>query len=114
MDSGVSAPRFSSAVNDMLPLPQRVAGLLEAESGFNDAPSVILVLLVAAGEERLVSVGDVEQQLVLELLQQRVGLDGRFQLGFQRLQPARRGFRFDDGVRAGVPGEPDCGGLGAG
>jgi cell volume regulation protein A len=29
----------------VLPLPQRVAGLLEAESGFNDAPSVILVLL---------------------------------------------------------------------
>jgi potassium/hydrogen antiporter len=29
----------------VLPLPQRVAGLLEAESGFNDAPAVILVLL---------------------------------------------------------------------
>ena len=29
----------------VLPLPRRVAGLLEAESGFNDAPSVILVLL---------------------------------------------------------------------
>jgi cell volume regulation protein A len=28
-----------------LPLPRRVAGLLEAESGFNDAPTVILVLL---------------------------------------------------------------------
>lgn len=28
-----------------LPLPRRVAGLLEAESGFNDAPAVILVLL---------------------------------------------------------------------
>ena len=31
----------------VLPLPRRVAGLLEAESGFNDAPSVILVLLFA-------------------------------------------------------------------
>jgi potassium/hydrogen antiporter len=32
----------------VLPLPQRVAGLLEAESGFNDAPSVILVLLFSS------------------------------------------------------------------
>ncbi len=30
-----------------LPLPRRLAGLLEAESGFNDAPSVILVLAFA-------------------------------------------------------------------
>lgn len=29
----------------VLPLPQRVAGLLEAESGFNDAPAAILVLM---------------------------------------------------------------------
>ncbi|WP_243792580.1 potassium/proton antiporter [Saccharopolyspora gloriosae] len=28
-----------------LPLPRRVSGMLEAESGFNDAPTVILVLL---------------------------------------------------------------------
>src|SRR3954470_20975846 len=32
----------------VLPLPSRVAGLLEAESGFNDAPSVILVTLLSA------------------------------------------------------------------
>jgi cell volume regulation protein A len=32
----------------VLPLPRRVAGLLEAESGFNDAPSVILVLLFSS------------------------------------------------------------------
>jgi potassium/hydrogen antiporter len=32
----------------VLPLSKRVAGLLEAESGFNDAPSVILVLLFSA------------------------------------------------------------------
>jgi len=31
----------------VLPLPRRVAGLLEAESGFNDAPSVILVVLLS-------------------------------------------------------------------
>ncbi len=29
----------------VLPLPRRLAGLLEAESGFNDAPGVILVLM---------------------------------------------------------------------
>jgi potassium/hydrogen antiporter len=29
----------------VLPLPRRVAGMLEAESGFNDAPAVILVLM---------------------------------------------------------------------
>ncbi|MDT4926385.1 MAG: potassium/hydrogen antiporter [Pseudonocardiales bacterium] len=32
----------------VLPLPRRAAGLLEAESGFNDAPSIILVLLLSA------------------------------------------------------------------
>jgi cell volume regulation protein A len=32
----------------VLSLPRRVAGLLEAESGFNDAPSIILVLLLSA------------------------------------------------------------------
>src|SRR3984957_9697510 len=37
-----SAAVFS--VLRVLPLPRRVAGLLEAESGFNDAPAVILVL----------------------------------------------------------------------
>ncbi|MGV0714841.1 potassium/proton antiporter [Mycolicibacterium sp. XJ662] len=32
----------------VVPLPRRVAGLLEAESGFNDAPAVIFVLLFSA------------------------------------------------------------------
>lgn len=36
------------AILRVVPLPKRVAGLLEAESGFNDAPSVILVTLFAA------------------------------------------------------------------
>ncbi|HET9876334.1 MAG TPA: potassium/proton antiporter [Mycobacterium sp.] len=31
----------------VLPLPRRVAGLLEAESGFNDAPGAILVLMLS-------------------------------------------------------------------
>ena len=33
------------AVLRALPLPQKVTGLLEAESGFNDAPTIILVLV---------------------------------------------------------------------
>jgi len=33
------------AILRVLPLPRRVVGLLEAESGFNDAPAVILVVL---------------------------------------------------------------------
>ncbi len=33
------------AILRVLPLPRRVVGLLEAESGFNDAPAVILVTL---------------------------------------------------------------------
>ncbi|WP_313673012.1 potassium/proton antiporter [Mycolicibacterium sp.] len=32
----------------VVPLPKRVAGLLEAESGFNDAPAIILVLVFSA------------------------------------------------------------------
>ncbi len=32
----------------VVPLPRRVAGLLEAESGFNDAPAVILVVMFSA------------------------------------------------------------------
>jgi cell volume regulation protein A len=31
-----------------LPLPRRITGLVEAESGFNDAPTIILVLLYSA------------------------------------------------------------------
>ncbi len=44
----IVAPTDAAAVFSVLrvlPLPQRVAGLLEAESGFNDAPAVILVLM---------------------------------------------------------------------
>jgi potassium/hydrogen antiporter len=44
----IVSPTDAAAVFSVLrvvPLPRRVAGLLEAESGFNDAPAVILVLL---------------------------------------------------------------------
>jgi cell volume regulation protein A len=47
----VLAPTDSAAVFSVLrkvPLPPRLGGLLEAESGFNDAPVVILVVALAA------------------------------------------------------------------
>ncbi|SDQ90676.1 potassium/proton antiporter [Actinopolyspora saharensis] len=37
----------------VLPLPRRMVGLLEAESGFNDAPTVILVLLFSSTPLRM-------------------------------------------------------------
>ena len=50
----------------VLPLPHRVAGLLEAESGFNDAPSVILVLLFSTVPFE-VDGADIVAKLVYEL-----------------------------------------------
>jgi cell volume regulation protein A len=32
-----------------VPLPRRITGALEAESGLNDAPTVLLVTLVSTG-----------------------------------------------------------------
>ncbi|HEX2314890.1 MAG TPA: potassium/proton antiporter [Thermomonospora sp.] len=47
----VLAPTDAAAVFSVLrrlPLPSRLAGMLEAESGFNDAPVVIIVVLLSA------------------------------------------------------------------
>src|ERR1700759_1394517 len=46
----VSSPDAAAvfSVLRVLPLPRRLAGLLEAESGFNDAPAVLLVLVFSA------------------------------------------------------------------
>ncbi|MCV7079455.1 potassium/proton antiporter [Mycobacterium szulgai] len=52
----------------VLPLPRRVAGLLEAESGFNDAPAVILVIMFSVVPFALDPVGalfDVAYELVI-------------------------------------------------
>ncbi|MER7741964.1 cation:proton antiporter [Streptomyces sp. NPDC096538] len=38
------------AVMRSLPLPQKVTGLVEAESGFNDAPTIILVLVFSTAD----------------------------------------------------------------
>lgn len=54
------------AVLRVLPLPRRVAGLLEAESGFNDAPAVILVIIFSQTPFS-VSAGSLIGTLVYEL-----------------------------------------------
>jgi cell volume regulation protein A len=49
----VLSPTDSAAVFSVLrrvPLPPRLGGLLEAESGFNDAPAIILVVALAGSE----------------------------------------------------------------
>ncbi|GGV26362.1 K+/H+ antiporter [Actinomadura cremea] len=51
--SAALAPTDAAAVFSVLrrlPLPSRVTGLLEAESGFNDAPVVIIVIALATTE----------------------------------------------------------------
>jgi cell volume regulation protein A len=48
----VTSPTDAAAVFSVLrvvPLPRRLTGALEAESGLNDAPTVVLVSLIAAG-----------------------------------------------------------------
>ena len=48
----VTSPTDSAAVFSVLrrvPLPRRLTGVLEAESGLNDAPTVLLVTLVSTG-----------------------------------------------------------------
>jgi potassium/hydrogen antiporter len=48
----VTSPTDAAAVFSVLrvvPLPQRLVGALEAESGLNDAPTVVLVTLVSTG-----------------------------------------------------------------
>lgn len=50
-----------------LPLPPRLAGILEAESGFNDAPTVIVVMMLSTGSGTLPSVGHVVIDAALEL-----------------------------------------------
>src|SRR5918998_3330440 len=51
----------------VVPLPRRVRGLLEAESGFNDAPAVILVLMFSVTPLHLSPVHAVAE-LVYELV----------------------------------------------
>ncbi|KUL42807.1 potassium/proton antiporter [Streptomyces regalis] len=55
------------AVLRSLPLPQKVTSLLEAESGFNDAPTVILVLALSTATADVPGPADIAGHLVYEL-----------------------------------------------
>ncbi|MEU7004445.1 potassium/proton antiporter [Nonomuraea sp. NPDC046570] len=50
-----------------LPLPNRLAGILEAESGFNDAPTVIVVMLLSRVSQPIPSFGAFVLETLLEL-----------------------------------------------
>ncbi|SDH15937.1 cell volume regulation protein A [Sinosporangium album] len=50
-----------------LPLPARLAGILEAESGFNDAPTVIAVFLLSASGTRMPNLGSAIVEISYEL-----------------------------------------------
>ncbi|RJL33255.1 potassium/proton antiporter [Bailinhaonella thermotolerans] len=50
-----------------LPLPPRLAGVLEAESGFNDAPAVIIVTLLSAQVIPAPSIVSVASEILLEI-----------------------------------------------
>ncbi|MFF4129680.1 potassium/proton antiporter [Microbispora rosea] len=51
-----------------LPLPPRLAGILEAESGFNDAPTVILVIMLSAGSTLPLSLPHILLDTAVELV----------------------------------------------
>ncbi len=76
----ITSPTDSAAVFSVLrrvPLPRRLTGSLEAESGLNDAPTVVLVTLISMGETHglLGFLGEI----VLEL---GVGVVGGLAVGF--------------------------------
>lgn len=56
------------AVLRALPLPKKVTGLLEAESGFNDAPTIILVLIFSTADAGLPGPASVVGNLVYQLV----------------------------------------------
>ncbi|MFC4008432.1 potassium/proton antiporter [Nonomuraea purpurea] len=51
-----------------LPLPPRLAGVLEAESGFNDAPTVIAVMLLSGASQAPATVGTFLLETSVELI----------------------------------------------
>ncbi|MBS9535291.1 potassium/proton antiporter [Mycobacterium sp. M1] len=68
----------------VLPLPRRVAGLLEAESGFNDAPAAIVVLMLSTTPlvvDPLTAIGGVVYELAAgTAIGLAVGFAGAFAL----------------------------------
>jgi cell volume regulation protein A len=76
----VTSPTDAAAVFSVLrrvPLPRRLTGSLEAESGLNDAPTVVLVTLVSAGGDHgvLGFLGEIAWEL-------GIGVLGGFVVGF--------------------------------
>jgi cell volume regulation protein A len=76
----VTSPTDAAAVFSVLrrvPLPRRLTGSLEAESGLNDAPTVVLVTLISTGgkHEALGFVGEIAWEL-------GVGIVGGLAIGY--------------------------------
>jgi cell volume regulation protein A len=76
----VTSPTDAAAVFSVLrrvPLPRRLTGSLEAESGLNDAPTVVLVTLISTGgkHEALGFVGEIAWEL-------GVGVVGGLAIGY--------------------------------
>jgi len=78
----VTSPTDAAAVFSVIrvvPLPRRITGALEAESGFNDAPTVVLVTLISSGaaaeHSPFVLVGIIVFELVAGVL---IGLGAGF------------------------------------
>ncbi|MFI0351858.1 potassium/proton antiporter [Actinomadura sp. 9N407] len=68
--AAVLAPTDAAAVFSVLrrlPLPSRLSGLLEAESGFNDAPVVIVVITLSA-HAGMPNLGELAAVMVYELV----------------------------------------------
>jgi potassium/hydrogen antiporter len=71
----VTSPTDAAAVFSVMrvvPLPKRLTGALEAESGLNDAPTVVLVTLISSGavaeQSAVMTVGVVAFELVVGVL----------------------------------------------
>ena len=67
----VTSPTDAAAVFSVLrtvPLPRRLSGALEAESGLNDAPTVVLVTLVSSGALSEQGVAQMVGTVALELV----------------------------------------------
>ncbi|KRF15028.1 potassium/proton antiporter [Nocardioides sp. Soil796] len=67
----VCSPTDAAAVFSVLrvvPLPRRITGTLEAESGLNDAPTVVLVALISSGALAEDSIFEIAGIIVYELV----------------------------------------------
>ncbi|MEO5851705.1 MAG: potassium/proton antiporter [Nocardioides sp.] len=78
----VTSPTDAAAVFSVLrvvPLPRRLVGALEAESGLNDAPTVVLVTLISSGALQESGVLVMAGTVVFELV---VGVTSGLAIGF--------------------------------